>query len=457
MVEPKESIGPWARHDVLGRGGNATVWRATRTEDDEQVALKVIDSRMVDEESYVRFVREVEFHNSIGTVTGVLPLIDAHLPEHPSKSDRAWLAMPIANPIAEYLAERSLIEVVEAIGVISDTLVRLQRDYQVAHRDIKPGNLYELRNEFLIGDFGLIAVPNADSLTRDGRQVGPAHFTAYEMITHPSTADPHSADVYSFGKTLWVLATGQKYPPEGHQPADSRKFEIGDFRPHPRSAVLDQLVDRTTKLLPEERPTKEQVAIDLTAWKELSIIPPVIDMSAARQRLRLKIEPAMDKQARQQEFKSSAHEAARRLQEMTRPINKELKSLHPRTQIDVMDDKRTQNLLTAGGHRRNIIWDWRRCTLVSAFDGPMATTLWMSRALELFEDGTLQLFLMVHVGPAQTMGTHFDWSLRKPASAPAGSIKFEQILDEGVGDLVDAVAKAVEVFVDQLPDLKNPN
>jgi hypothetical protein len=64
---------------------------------------------------------------------------------------------------------------------------------------------------------------------------------------------------------------------------------------------------------------------------------------------------------------------------------------------------------------------------------------------------------MVHVGPAQTMGTHFDWSLRKPASAPAGSIKFEQILDEGVGDLVDAVAKAVEVFVDQLPDLKNPN
>jgi hypothetical protein len=55
------------------------------------------------------------------------------------------------------------------------------------------------------------------------------------------------------------------------------------------------------------------------------------------------------------------------------------------------------------------------------------------------------------------MGTHFDWSLRKPASAPAGSIKFEQILDEGVGDLVDAVAKAVEVFVDQLPDLKNPN
>ena len=330
MVEPKESIGPWARHDVLGRGGNATVWRATRTEDDEQVALKVIDSRMVDEESYVRFVREVEFHNSIGTVTGVLPLIDAHLPEHPSKSDRAWLAMPIANPIAEYLAERSLIEVVEAIGVIADTLVRLQRDYQVAHRDIKPGNLYELRNEFLIGDFGLIAVPNADSLTRDGRQVGPAHFTAYEMITHPSTADPHSADVYSFGKTLWVLATGQKYPPEGHQPADSRKFEIGDFRPHPRSAVLDQLVDRTTKLLPEERPTKEQVAIDLTAWKELSIIPPVIDMSAARQRLRLKIEPAMDKQARQQEFKSSAHEAARRLQEMTRPINKELKSLQPR-------------------------------------------------------------------------------------------------------------------------------
>jgi hypothetical protein len=62
------------------------------------------------------------------------------------------------------------------------------------------------------------------------------------MILNPMTAQPHPADVYSLGKTLWVLATGQAWPPEGHQPAGTRGFEIGDFRPHPRSGVLDQEV-----------------------------------------------------------------------------------------------------------------------------------------------------------------------------------------------------------------------
>lgn len=41
------------------------------------------------------------------------------------------------------------------------------------HRDIKPGNLYDLDGAWLIGDFGLIAVPQATGLTVDGRQVGP--------------------------------------------------------------------------------------------------------------------------------------------------------------------------------------------------------------------------------------------------------------------------------------------
>jgi serine/threonine protein kinase len=127
----------------------------------------------------------------------------------------------------------------------------------IAHRDIKPGNLYELNGSWLIGDFGLVALPDAEPLTVEGRQVGPAHYTAYEMILNPTTADPHPADVYSLGKTLWVLATDQKWPPEGHQPSGSRGFDIGDFRPHARAGALDREVDLMTQLHPERRPTKD--------------------------------------------------------------------------------------------------------------------------------------------------------------------------------------------------------
>jgi hypothetical protein len=87
--------------------------------------------------------------------------------------------MPVATPIAESLAARPLPAVVAAVAAIAATLTRLQDEFDIAHRNIKPGNLYELDGEWLIGDFGLIAVPGAESLTTDGRQVGPANYTAW--------------------------------------------------------------------------------------------------------------------------------------------------------------------------------------------------------------------------------------------------------------------------------------
>lgn len=150
-------FGAWVLEEVLGQGGNATVWRATRTGDASPLALKVINETKVERESYRRFVREVTFLRDQGTGPGVLPILDAYLPDSPSKRDRAWLAMPIATPISIALAERPLSEVVQAVAVLASTLTRLHGE-KIAHRDIKPGNLYELDGEFVIGDFGLVAI-----------------------------------------------------------------------------------------------------------------------------------------------------------------------------------------------------------------------------------------------------------------------------------------------------------
>ena len=37
---------------------------------------------------------------SLGERPGVLPILDAHLPESPTKRDRAWYVMPLAEPLA---------------------------------------------------------------------------------------------------------------------------------------------------------------------------------------------------------------------------------------------------------------------------------------------------------------------------------------------------------------------
>ena len=397
MNDPqRQAVGPWTLGERLGRGGNATVWAATRSGSTTAVALKLINTTRVEREPYQRFVREIEFLLDHQDIAGLLPLIDAHLPVQPDKTDQPWLAMPIATPIAQALEGRPLADVVAAVAAIAGTLARLECESGIAHRDIKPGNLYELDGRWLIGDFGLIAVPDAESLTQDGRQVGPAHYTAYEMILNPATADPHPADVYSLGKTLWVLATGQAFPPEGHQPVGTRGFGIGDFRPHPQAASLDQEVDLMSRLHPEERPSKDQVARDLALWQELAGEPVMLDLSAARARLRAKLGSAIAEQDTQQQYKDLTHVAVCRLQQLTAPLNEGLKDLYPGTQVDIMSDQMTQNPLRTLGHAGlggDIIFRWNRCTLVAPFSRPGSVTLRMSRSVELFGDGDFVLRL----------------------------------------------------------------
>ena len=48
--------------DLLGRGGNASVWAATRDGWKTTVAVKVINTTKVEREPYQRFVREIGFH-----------------------------------------------------------------------------------------------------------------------------------------------------------------------------------------------------------------------------------------------------------------------------------------------------------------------------------------------------------------------------------------------------------
>jgi serine/threonine protein kinase len=448
-----KAVGPWTLHERLGRGGNANVWRATRPGSETAVALKVINTTKVEREPYQRFVREIEFLRDHQDVPGLLSLLDAHLPDRPSRADPPWLAMPIATPIAQALEGRALVDVVAAVAAVADTLARLQRDFGIAHRDIKPGNLYELDGAWLIGDFGLVAVPDAKSLTVDGRQVGPAHYTAYEMILSPATADPHPADVYSLGKTLWVLATGQGFPPEGHQPASTRGFGIGDFRPHPHADSLDQEVDLMTRLHSGERPSKEQVARDLHLWRELAGGPVPFDVSAARARLHEKLRSSIAEQDMQEQYKVLAQAAIRRLQQLTAPLNEGLKSLYPRTQVDSMSDAMTQNLLRTLGHAgltSEVIFRWQRCTLVAPFERSGAVSLRMSRSVELFSDGNFVLRLWVFIGPQKVMGSFFNWQ-SPDMSAPVGSVEMEKVLQDGIAELSQNLKQGVDVLVEKLP------
>jgi hypothetical protein len=452
------TIGPWTLTEQLGRGGNAVVWRATRDGRDGEVALKVINAIKADKEPYRRFVAEIEFLRSLGDAAGILPLTDAYLPETPSKDDRPWLAMPIATPIADALTGAELTTVVQAVVAIARTLDRLKQESAVGHRDVKPGNLYERDGEWLVGDFGLIAPPDRDELARTGRPVGPAHYTAYELVINPTGADPHPADVYSLAKTLWVLATEQGFPPEGHQAAGVKDFNIADWRPDARAGALDRLIDRCTRLPPDQRPTMAEVVSELDTWLEMSSEPQPLNLGNLHDQLRGALAADAAAYDRVAELKEAWLAAIRLHSNLMKPLHEQLREIYPRVEVDAMDDKLTNNmmktLIETGA--RIILHSWQRCTRVPTGPDYHPYTLRIGRGIEVADDGELVLHAFVDVGNPGTSRTDYHWTLHPSRSVPAGTVAAERALEQVVDEIHTKTKEAFEVLLRHLSPSVDP-
>ncbi len=82
-------------------------------------------------------------------------------------------------------------------------------EHGVVHRDIKPANIMCTRQGVIkLMDFGIARMAQDQKLTDTGKTVGSLHYMSPEQIrgTEP---DPRS-DIYSFGITLYEMATGKK-------------------------------------------------------------------------------------------------------------------------------------------------------------------------------------------------------------------------------------------------------
>jgi serine/threonine protein kinase len=143
----------------LGGGGNGEVWRV-KASDGRTGAIKILYTpRRKGNGKYRldRFKDEIGFLIAHPTFPGILPLVENRISD--DLAEASWYVMPEARKIRDALGSDPKPRlVVAAVADIATTLAALA-DEGVAHRDIKPDNLFELCGQWLIGDFGLVTYP----------------------------------------------------------------------------------------------------------------------------------------------------------------------------------------------------------------------------------------------------------------------------------------------------------
>lgn len=201
--------------DVIGRGGQATIYRADHLLMNRQCAVKVpFDEVMRDREQAARFLREAKLASAVQH-PNIVSVFDFGTDD----KGTTFMAMELVDgkPLDELLEERGgTLPVEEVMQIARGMAAGLTAIHAMGlvHRDLKPGNvlLHNTADGRVIpklSDFGFAIGPETlggPRLTMEGIVVGTVKYLSPEQ----GQAKPvdHRADMFSFGMTLYRLLTG---------------------------------------------------------------------------------------------------------------------------------------------------------------------------------------------------------------------------------------------------------
>src|SRR6516225_78966 len=262
-------LGPYEIQAAIGAGGMGEVYKARDTRLDRIVAIKVLpESLAADPQFRERFDREARAISQIDH-PHICTLHDVG-----EQDGTAFLVMQYleGETLADRLTKGALpLDQALAIAIdIADALTAAHRA-GIAHRDLKPGNVFLTKSGAKLLDFGLAKayvpvvaagpggsmMPTAPpQLTAQGMILGTFQYMAPEQIEgHEADA---RTDIFAFGAVLYEMTTGRKAF-EGKTPA-SLIAAILERHPTPISSLeplapqrLDRVVHRCLAKDPDAR------------------------------------------------------------------------------------------------------------------------------------------------------------------------------------------------------------
>jgi eukaryotic-like serine/threonine-protein kinase len=268
-VELKVGDAVGDRYDLrceLGRGAGGVIFEAVHRLTKRSTALKVLSPdlpRSIIAEQSARLIREAQALAAVRH-PGIVEVLDGG-------------TLPDGTPfiVLEKLEGRTLEGLIAARGKLSredtvaiglqlcDALDALHRT-GVVHRDLKPGNVFVVRDRdgaerLKLLDFGIAQVrgPANDKLTGIGALIGtPAYMSPEQLL---ALDVDHRADLYGLGATLFECLTG-RLPYEGNYQSvllqacsnETKVPKVSDHAPDV-GPELSQIVEHALARRPEDR------------------------------------------------------------------------------------------------------------------------------------------------------------------------------------------------------------
>lgn len=242
----------------IGAGGFGEVYRAKHALMGRQVAIKVLNAKYSSHpEAVARFVSEARAVARISH-PGIVDVFDFG-----QLSDgRQYCVMELVRgtTLRDVLKDRTRLPLAEALPILRAIAEAIDaaHDAGIAHRDLKPDNVFVTDDGVKLIDFGLakLTADDATAVTETGTIFGTPLYMSPEQCRGKSTDT--RTDAYSFGALAYHVLVGA--PPFTGEALEIALHHLNDAPAPPsvRCAELDEKVDRVVLALmakdPAQRP-----------------------------------------------------------------------------------------------------------------------------------------------------------------------------------------------------------